>query len=78
MTCNASDLGVVDFDGSNRTNLCLLNIEEATGLLAIGTQNKVGDILLYIMCRSVHNSVEQHSVCDLSMKPLRFIERNDP
>lgn len=74
MASDTASLGVVNFDGSDRTQLVFLDIEEAGDQLIMHTIITNRDLLDVVSCY-VNDCINQHRISDLTMKPLRLVQR---
>lgn len=68
VACNATSLGVVDLNGSLRSNLCFFDIEEAIKISQVSIES-IGQDLLDVMGRYMDDGIDKHRIRHLSMKP---------
>jgi hypothetical protein len=74
VSSDTTGLSVMNLQRNLRSYLCSLNVEEAVRMLILNESMQLLN-LLNVMCGSMKNRKEKHGIGDLSMEPLRFIER---
>jgi hypothetical protein len=83
MASDSTRLSVVDFQSAHRTDLGLLDIEEAASVRATLFSNDatcliLGEgaycVLLDVVAGSVHNGEEKHGIGELAMEPEVLVE----